>query len=105
MPSTQWLSLRSTIDDSSDRYLWAADAALCLGDLVRGTSLGGSLPELVGKSVLLASAEQLTAALALIEIDGIARRVVICPPDLPADFLPQLAARAEVDAIVTDGTR
>src|SRR5262249_6373271 len=46
--------------------------------------------------------EQLTAALALIELDGVARRIVICPPDLPAEYLAQVAATAEVDAIVSD---
>src|SRR6516165_4287315 len=45
---------------------------------------------------------QLTAALAMIELDGIARRLVICPPGVPQDHLRAIVATAEVDAIVTD---
>jgi acyl-coenzyme A synthetase/AMP-(fatty) acid ligase len=40
--------------------------------------------------------------LAMIELDGIAGRLVICPPDLPHDHLRAIVATAAVDAIVTD---
>ena len=43
--------------------------------------------QLAGRSVLLPP-RPLTAALALIELDGIARRLVLCPPDLAAAHLP-----------------
>jgi len=106
MPRSHWPSLRSSINSSGPlRYLWAAGATVCLNDLAGGTSLGGRLPELCGKSVLLATAEQITAALALIELDGIARRIVVCPPDLPTEYLSHLVERAEIDAVVTDGVR
>ena len=75
-----------------------------LRDLAWGSSLGGRLEELRGRSVLVATRDQLTAALALIELDGIARRLVLCPPDLPRELLPYLAATARVDAIVSDET-
>src|SRR5262249_48644471 len=52
--------------------------------------------------ILLATTEQLTAALALIELDGVARRIVICPPDLPGEQLAQIAGNADIDAIVSD---
>jgi acyl-coenzyme A synthetase/AMP-(fatty) acid ligase len=55
-----------------------------------------------GRSVLLSTSDQLAAALALIELDGIARRIVLCPPDLDAKHLPYIIATAEIDAIVTD---
>jgi acyl-coenzyme A synthetase/AMP-(fatty) acid ligase len=98
-------SLRNSLNgilDTSGRWLWAADAAIRLSDLARGTSLGGRLPELAGKSVLITTAEQITAALALIELDGIVRRIVICPPDLPSEHLSQIVSSADVDAIVSD---
>ncbi len=82
--------------------MFAADATVRLSDLACGTALGGRLTEFHGKSVLLATTEQLTAALALIELDGIARRIVICPPDLPAEQLPHLIDQADIDAIVSD---
>jgi acyl-coenzyme A synthetase/AMP-(fatty) acid ligase len=72
------------------------------GDLIGGTSLGGRRGELAGRSVLLASASQLTAALALIELDGCARRIVILPPDVPSEYLAPLIATAEIDAVVID---
>ena len=47
---------------------------MCLGDLLSGTSLDGRVAELAGRSVLIATRDQFAAALALIELDGIARR-------------------------------
>jgi acyl-coenzyme A synthetase/AMP-(fatty) acid ligase len=52
--------------------------------------------------VLVATTDQLTAALALIELDGVARRLVLCPPDLPLSHLPFVMDSADVDAIVSD---
>jgi acyl-coenzyme A synthetase/AMP-(fatty) acid ligase len=86
-----------------ERFLHGAKGSVALADLRGGTSLGGRLQELGGRSVLLAARDQLPAALALIELDGIARRVVLCPPDLAAAHLPEIAANAEADAIVSDG--
>jgi acyl-coenzyme A synthetase/AMP-(fatty) acid ligase len=96
-----WNSLRG-IGNLSDRFLWGADANVALGDLVRGSALGGRGEELRGLSVLIATREQLTAALALIELDGVARRLVLCPSDLPTEHLPFVIDSAAVDAIVTD---
>jgi acyl-coenzyme A synthetase/AMP-(fatty) acid ligase len=87
---------------SAGRFLHGANGSVALADLRGGTSLGGRLEELAGRSVLLAARDQLPAALALIELDGVARRVVLCPPDMTAGHLPEIAANAEVDAIVSD---
>ena len=73
-----------------------------LGDVLDGTSLGGRVAELAGRSVLVATRDQFAAALALIELDGVARRLIICTPDLPAEHLPAVVAKAGVDAIVSD---
>src|SRR3989475_5744643 len=86
----------------SDRLLWGASASVTLGDLARGSSLGGRVEELRGRSVLVATGDQLTAALALIELDGVARRLVLCPPDLPRRVVPFVMATAAVDAVVSD---
>jgi acyl-coenzyme A synthetase/AMP-(fatty) acid ligase len=85
------------------RHLHGRETSVALGDLARGTSLGGRLPDLAGRSVLVATGDQLTAALALIELDGVARRMVLCPPDLAAEHLPRVVADAEIDAVVTSG--
>src|SRR3989442_3675558 len=98
-----WSSL-SAAGHLSERTLWGADASVTLGDLVGGSSLSGRLEALRGRSVLVATRDQLTAALALIELDAVARRLVLCPPDLPAEHLPFVAATAAVDALVSDRT-
>src|SRR5256886_8354615 len=82
--------------------LLGALARIDLANLAGASSLGGGLEALRGRSVLLATGDQLTAALALIELDGVAGRLVLCPPDLPAAQLPFVVATAEVQACVTD---
>src|SRR6266851_4383795 len=86
----------------ADRFLRGAQASASLAELVRGSSLGGRRNELRGRSVLLATKDQLPVGLALIELDGIARRIVLCPPDLPADHIPSIMATGAVDAVVSD---
>jgi len=86
----------------SGRMLWGRDASLALGELRRGTSLGGQLESLADRSVLIATSGQLASALALIELDGMARRMILCPADLPLAYLSSIVADAGVDAIVTD---
>jgi acyl-coenzyme A synthetase/AMP-(fatty) acid ligase len=54
--------------------------------------------------VLVATTDQLTAALVLIELDGIARRLILYPPDSPLQHVPFVIASAGVDAIVSDRT-
>lgn len=86
----------------SSRSIRGADASVSLSDLTSGSSLGGQLEELRGRSVLLATKDQFATALALIELDGIARRMVLYPGDLPREHIPAVVANAEIDAIVTD---
>jgi acyl-CoA synthetase (AMP-forming)/AMP-acid ligase II len=84
------------------RYLWGARDSVAFTDLLKGSSFGRRLGEFQGRSVLVATKDQLTAALAMIEMDGLARRLVICPPDVPQDHLRAIVATAEVDAIASD---
>jgi acyl-CoA synthetase (AMP-forming)/AMP-acid ligase II len=99
-------SLRERIADAApERFFWDRAARLCVNYLARGTSLGGRLAELKDRSVVVATSSQLTSALALIELDGVARRITILPPDTAADHLGALIACAEIDAaVVEDGT-
>jgi acyl-CoA synthetase (AMP-forming)/AMP-acid ligase II len=82
--------------------LHGAAAVVPLGTLARESWLGGHLEELRGRSVVIATHGQLAAALALIELDGVARRIVLCPPDLDPAHAPGVAAAAEADAWVRD---
>jgi acyl-CoA synthetase (AMP-forming)/AMP-acid ligase II len=96
-------SLRDRIADAGpERFFWDRAVRLCVNHLARGTSFGGRLAELAGRSVVVATSSQLTSALALIELDGVARRVTILPPDTAADHLGPLFACAEADAVVID---
>jgi non-ribosomal peptide synthetase component F len=65
-------------------------------------SLVGRPEELAGRSVLLAVSDQLISAVAMTEIDGLARRMLLCPPDLGLDHVRALIEDAGIDAIVTD---
>jgi acyl-coenzyme A synthetase/AMP-(fatty) acid ligase len=73
-------------------------------ELAAGSTFGTSLESLRGHAVLIAVREQLAAALALIELDGLARRMVLCTPDLTPEQLAAVAATAEADAIVLDAS-
>jgi len=87
------------------RFLWGATASARLDRLLNGTALGGRVAELAGRSVLIALRDQFAAAMALIELDGIARRLIVCTPDLPSEHMPAIVAQAGVDAIVSDHDR
>jgi acyl-CoA synthetase (AMP-forming)/AMP-acid ligase II len=110
MPQSESGESRSLWDSLSaagrlaERRLWGVDASVSLDDLRQGSSLGGRLDELRGRSILLATGDQLAAALALVELDGVARRLVLCPPDLPPEYLPFVISTAAVNAVVSDKT-
>ena len=73
-----------------------------LTTILEQTCLVGRFDELSNRSVLLAVSDHLISALAMMEIDGVARRMLLCPPDLNADHVQALIDDAEIDAIVTD---
>jgi acyl-coenzyme A synthetase/AMP-(fatty) acid ligase len=70
---------------------------------VRLSAMGRALDaDLSGAHVLLRTRDQLFAALALIELDGIAARIVIAPPDVKSEHLPSVIERAAIDVVVGD---
>jgi acyl-coenzyme A synthetase/AMP-(fatty) acid ligase len=97
--------LRDWLDETaetSQRCLFGADAQVQLGALRGGTSLDIDLGQLQGRSVLIATHDQLTAALALIELDGVARRLTLVPPDVPSEQLASVVVDADVDVLLSD---
>jgi acyl-coenzyme A synthetase/AMP-(fatty) acid ligase len=84
------------------RTISDARQKVSLTDILRQTCLADRLGELSGRSVLLAVADQLVSGLAMTEIDGVARRMLLCPPDFNADYLQTLIEDAGIDAVVTD---
>jgi acyl-coenzyme A synthetase/AMP-(fatty) acid ligase len=91
--------------EGPERFLWGATGSVSLGHLLKGTILRGRAAELAGRSVLVATHDQFAAALALVELDGIARRLIVCTPGLPSEHLAGVVARAGADAIVSDRDR
>src|SRR5580658_9063260 len=85
------------------RAIGMADGSLILDDLADKTSLGGNFAALEGRSIVLMAGDQLKTAAALIELDGWARRIILCPPDLEPRHLSAVVRDAEADAIVYGG--
>ncbi len=84
--------------------LTGANHRVALGDLLQGSAIACGADTLRGRTVLIAAADPFFAALALIECDGLARRVVLYPRDLALEHLPYVMQYAEVDAVVSDGS-
>ena len=84
------------------RAFATSEASLRLDELSSATSLGEGLERLADRSVILMAGDPLKTAAALIELDGRARRIVLCPPDLEARHLPAVARDAGAEAIVHD---
>ncbi len=84
------------------RSISDARQIVSLTDILGETCLDDRLAELAGRSVLLAVSDQLTSAIAMTELDGVARRMLLCPPDLNADHVNTLIEDADIDAVVTD---
>ncbi len=82
----------------------APSGSVAARELADASIFGGKLESLRGRSVLLATYDQLPTALALLELDGVARRLVLCTPDLTPAQLAEVAATAQADAIVVDAT-
>ena len=99
------VSLRDTLWRSrrlASRRLWGAQASVSLADMASGTALGDAAPALADRSVLLRVADPLHAALALIELDGVARRIVLCPPDLSDGALAGVIETTAIDTMASD---
>ena len=107
-PPNPIASIRDRLDSAPagpERFLWGATAAVSVSRLLDGTILGGRAAELAGRSVLVATQDQFAAALALVELDGIAGRLIVCTPDLPSEHLPGVVARGGAEAILSDHDR
>src|SRR5581483_7759153 len=89
-------TLRATVAGSAAR-LFARHQTVRLADMGRALEA-----DLSGANVLLRTSDQLFAALGLVELDGIAARIVIAPPDIKPDHLPAIVERAGIEAVVSD---
>ena len=104
MPQNNPASLRSGINAAGNLscILVGLDVRATWGELLQGSILEDRASDMRGKSVLLATADQFCSSAVLIEFDGVARRIVLYPPDLSHEYIPYVARTAEADVLVTD---
>lgn len=103
MSSREVFALRDYLaPELTGRSILDARRVVSLTDILQQTCLADRLRELSRRSVLLAVEDQLISAVAMTEIDGVARRMLLCPPDLNPDHVETLIDDAGIDAIVTD---
>jgi len=99
-----WESIANTVP-TSRAALFAPKRRLDLNTLASGSMLAGQLDALRGRRVLLATKDQFYAAVALLELDGIAQCIVLATPDLDADRFVEVARTAAIDAVVSERGR
>jgi len=105
MPPTRSRSLRTALGSASEcagRFLWGIRSEVSLSALLTGSCLAGNSRALADRCVLLSTHDQLATAVALIELDGVARRMIVCPPGVDDDHLQTIIETAGVDAVVSD---
>ena len=88
---------------SPGRVIATRDHVLPLDSFERASSLGPHLASLRGRSAVLFVRDMAKAAAALIDLDGCARRILLCPPVWELSRLESAARDAEADALVYDG--
>src|SRR5579872_6632806 len=99
MPSPEPLALIDLARRGGEagRDVATAEGALRFADFATATALGGAREKLAGRSVLLVAGDSLKTAAALIELDGVARRLILCPTDLRENLIGDVAAIAKAD--------
>lgn len=66
------------------------------------SAAGLDVAALAGCSVLVHTAQQLPAVLAMLELDSVARRLALAPPDLAPAHLDGAIAQAGIDTLITN---
>jgi acyl-coenzyme A synthetase/AMP-(fatty) acid ligase len=79
--------------------------AVPLASLAHASCLNGRLDALRGRSVIVAVGDVFTAAVVLLELDGVARRMVLCTLDLSREHLPHVARCAQADVWLSDSAQ
>ena len=105
MPRNSPTSLRNSIvaaGNLSSSVVVGAETSATWGDLAAGSVFDHRAHELRGRTLLLATIDPFAAAEALVQFDGIVRRMVLCPPDMSREHLTFVADVAGADLIVTD---
>lgn len=102
MLEPQNLATLATREAGHRRVIATREFELPINEFAVASSLGPYLEGLRGRSVLLSVMDMAKVAAALIDLDGCARRVVLCPRQWAPALLEYAARDAEADAIVYD---
>jgi acyl-coenzyme A synthetase/AMP-(fatty) acid ligase len=105
MPQSKPASLLASLlaaGNLSSRVSAGAGTSWSWGELASASEIKDRVREVGSRSILVAMIDQMAAVAALIQLDGVARRIVLYPPDLSLEHLPFVADCAQADVIVTD---
>lgn len=89
---------------SAEKTRFLADAGRCfpLITLNAIARLRDGLGEFSARNVLIRTKGQMEAVIAVLALDGTARRILLCPPDVSDEHIPQLMRDGEADCILSD---
>ena len=93
--------IAGSVPDAS-RRLHGQSRSVPIGLLAAGSVLGSQATMAAGRTVLVAVGDQLVGGLTLVALDGLAARIVVCPPGLAPQHLQAVASTAGVDLVVSD---
>jgi acyl-coenzyme A synthetase/AMP-(fatty) acid ligase len=105
MPRNSSTSLSSCIvapGTLNTPVVWGAESSATWEDLATGNIFHYRADDYRGRSVVLTTIDPFAAIAAMIQLDGVARRIVLYPPDLLFEHLAFVAETAAADFIVTD---
>jgi len=86
------------------RFIADGSTRVTLAMLGHQTRRHNAAASFLGKSVLVSCNEQMTAALGLIALDGVASRIILCPPDINPAHLSYVVEAAKVDVAISEKT-
>lgn len=89
--------------EAKDFFLWSEDRTVSLRELIDAPWTARLRDELEGASVIVRVSDQLRAAMAMIALDGVARTLVLCPPDVADEHMDSVIADAEAEVLLSDG--
>jgi acyl-coenzyme A synthetase/AMP-(fatty) acid ligase len=84
---------------AADRFISDDGTRISLNGLRTGASIDPTSAH--GRSVLIKTTKQLPTVLALLELDGVAQRVVLCPPD-QWHHVPSIIETAAINIVASD---
>ncbi len=91
-------TLAGTPAGGADRIVSDAETGLAPREAGRIADIGRYLD----RNVMIRTHRQLPAVCALLALDGIARRLLLCPPDVKDSQITAIAAEGEVEIILTE---